>query len=276
MILGIFAKSFPRPTFEQSLDAVAALGLHAIQFNFSCVDLPTLPAHVEPDVIARVRRACKEREIQIAGVSATFNLIDPDENRRRENLAKFPIIAAATRDLGCEILTLCTGTRDAADMWRTHPDNTSASAWSDLLAGFARAIPLAEQNDVLLGVEPEVGNVVSSARKARQLLDELQSRRVRIVLDAANLFHPGAIGNVRDTIAEAFQLLGTEMVMAHAKELAADGKVGTLPPGRGVIDWDYYLETLARVADDVPLLMHGFPEADVPAATRFLRAKLFD
>jgi sugar phosphate isomerase/epimerase len=276
MILGIFAKSLPRPTFEQSLDAVAALGLHAIQFNFSCVDLPTLPARVEPGVITRVRRACEEREIQIAGVSATFNLIDPDENRRRENLARLPVIAAATRGLGCELITLCTGTRDAADMWRAHPDNSTPAAWGDLLASFAQAIPIAEQHDVLLGVEPEAGNAVSSARKARQLLDELQSRRVRIVLDAANLFHPGAVANVRDTIAEAFQLLGTEIVMAHAKELAADGTVSPLPPGRGVIEWDYYLDTLARVADDIPLLMHGFPETDVPAATRFLRAKLFD
>ncbi len=45
--LGIFAKTFPRPTFEAALDEVAALELKSVQFNFTCVGLPTLP---EPEM----------------------------------------------------------------------------------------------------------------------------------------------------------------------------------------------------------------------------------
>ena len=42
MHLGIFAKTFPRPTLEETLDAVADHGLTHVQFNMSCIGLPTL------------------------------------------------------------------------------------------------------------------------------------------------------------------------------------------------------------------------------------------
>ena len=168
------------------------------------------------------------------------------------------------------------GTRDPEDMWRTHPENSSPSAWRDLLRGMEQAIQIAETHDVLLGVEPEVGNVVSSTRKARQLLDELHCSRVKIVADPANLFSPGPVEGTRAMIEEMFQLLGTEIVMAHAKELAPDGCTGELAPGRGVLDWNYYFDTLARMNFTGPIVMHGLREGDVAQSARFLRAKLFD
>jgi sugar phosphate isomerase/epimerase len=203
-------------------------------------------------------------------------MIDPDMRTRRERLGRLPVLAQATRELGCNLITLCTGTRDPEDMWRAHPDNNSPHAWQDLLRSMEAAIVIAEQNDILLGVEPETGNVVSSTRKARQLLDELHSSRVKIVVDPANLFHRGAVERMRDTISEAFQLLGTDIVMAHAKERGPDGTSGHLAPGRGVLDWNFYFDTLARVNFRGPIVMHGLFEADVAEATRFLRSKLCD
>lgn len=276
MLLGIFAKTFPRPTFPETLEAVAAHGLRCIQFNFSCVGLPTLPDAIDPHIIKQAREACAKKGIGIAGISATFSLIDPDIRNREQGLRRLNVVAKASRELGCELLTLCTGTRHPEDMWRHHPDNTSPAAWRDLLRGMEQAIAIAEEHDVLLGVEPETGNVVSSTRKARQLLDELHSSRVKIVIDPANLFHAGRVERMRETIEEVFQLLGTDIAMAHAKELSTDGTAGNVAPGRGVLDWNYYFDTLARVNFRGPIVMHGLAENDVTSAVRFLRSKLSD
>ena len=276
MRLGIFAKTFPRPTFAETLDAIASHGLRCVQFNFSCVGLSTLPEAIEPSIVSDVRKVCAARGMEIAGISATFNMIDPDVRNREQGLRRLAVLARASRGLGCELLTLCTGTRHPDDMWRGHPENSSAAAWSDLLHSMERAIEIAEQHDVFLGVEPETGNVVSSTRKARQLLDELHSPRVKIVVDPANLFHPGKVERMRETIEEVFQLVGTDIVMAHAKELSADGTAGAVAPGRGVLDWNFYFDTLARMNFRGPIVMHGLSENDVTNAVRFLRAKLPD
>jgi len=295
MQLGIFAKTFPRRTFAETLDAVSSHGLHWVQFNFSCVGLPTLPQTIEPNVIAQVRNDCAggtsstsptltdrsgthrvRPSIEIAAVSGTFNMIHPDVRSRRERLSRLPLLAKATHELGCDLITLCTGTRDPDDMWRAHSDNSSASAWRDLLQSMEEATAVAEQYNILLGVEPETGNVISSTRKARQLLDELHSSRVKIVLDPANLFHHGKAERIRDTMQEAFQLLGTNIVMAHAKEISADGVTGNIVPGRGVLDWNYYFDMLAQMNFRGPMVMHGLAEAAVAEGVRFLRGKLWD
>jgi sugar phosphate isomerase/epimerase len=276
MKLGIFAKTFPRRTFADTADAVVAHGLSCIQFNFACVGLPTMPERVEPWVLDQVRLACASRDIEIVGVSGTFNMIDPDERKRRDSLARLDVLAKAARAIGCNFITLCTGTRDSKDMWRAHPENGSAAAWQDLLLSMREAIVVAERHDVFLGVEPETGNVVSSARKARELLDTLQSSRVKIVADPANLFAHGRVDRVRETMEEMFQLLGPDIGMAHAKELAADGATGNLAPGRGVVDWNYFFGALARMDFRGPIMMHGLPETDVAQASRFLRAKLWE
>ena len=51
MHLGIFAKTFPRPTLEETLDAVADHGLTHVQFNMSCMGLPTLPDELDEELV---------------------------------------------------------------------------------------------------------------------------------------------------------------------------------------------------------------------------------
>jgi len=99
----------------------------------------------------------------------------------------------------------------------------------------------------------------------------VKSPRLKVILDPANLFHAGPTKQMRETIAEAVQLLGPDTHMAHAKELAADGGMGNLAPGRGVIDWAFYFQCLREVNFSGPLVMHGLAESDVASAVTFLK-----
>jgi sugar phosphate isomerase/epimerase len=283
--LGIFAKTFTRHSFPEVLEAVTAHGLRCIQFNFACVGLPSMPEVIAPEIIEQVRRACDARAVEIAGVSGTFNMAHPDAARRADGLRRLEVLAPAAQQLGCNFVSLCTGTRDPEDMWREHPENNSPEAWRDLLRSMETAIAIAERYDVVLGVEPEIGNVVSSAAKARRLLDELRAPRVKIIIDPANLFRREEISTelnvhssgrdvrapMRRRIAETFELLHGDIHMAHAKELALDGSLGGLPPGRGVIDWEFYSARLQEMRFSGALILHGLPEESVGEAVEFLR-----
>ena len=187
MRIGIFAKTFPRPTLEETLDAALAHGLDCIHFNFACAGLPSLPEKIDRQLAQRIGAAIRERKLEMVAVSGTFNMIHPDENIREDGFRRFGTVASACREIGTNVMTLCTGTRDPSDMWRSHPENNSASAWKDLRSGMLRALELAERHDLMLGIEPELGNVINSAAKARQLLDDLRSPRLKIIFDAANL-----------------------------------------------------------------------------------------
>jgi sugar phosphate isomerase/epimerase len=274
MQLGIFARTFMRPTVEEVFAAVAKHHLRCVQFNFACAGLPSLPDRIEPELLGRIRKAAAEHRIDIAAVSGTFNMIHPDPKQRRDGLRKLGVVAGACRHLGTSTVTLCTGTRDPEDMWRHHPDNDSPEAWRDLLVSITKALTLADKHEMTLGIEPETGNVVSSARHARRLLDEMKSPRLKIIMDAANLFHPGELADMKEILDDAFDLLGPDLVLAHAKDLRASGQAGSLTLGKGVLDWDHYLGLLQAANWAGPLILHGFDERQAAASVKFLRSRL--
>jgi sugar phosphate isomerase/epimerase len=170
------------------------------------------------------------------------------------------------------LLTLCTGTRDPHNPWRRHAANDAPEAWRDLLTGMERAIAAAEVHDIELGIEPERANVVDSALRARRLLDDMQSPRLRIVLDPANLVEAEPAEEKRRIVAEAIDLLADRIVMAHAKDRAADG--GFTPAGNGVLDYRHYVRCLIESGFDGPLIAHGLDPAEAPGVAQFLSRTL--
>jgi len=274
MEIGIFARTFPRKTLDATLDAVRMHGLKYVQFNMACVGLPSLPEEIHDGLRERIRRAFAVRGLRMAAVSGTFNMIHPDPARRTDGLRRLATLAGACRDMGASIITLCTGTRDPEDMWRRHPDNDSPEAWANLVASMREAVRIADDTDVTLAFEPEVANVVDSAKKGRRLIDEIGSPRLKVVMDGANLFHAGELPRMREVLDEAFDLLGKDIVLAHAKDLSRDGAAGHEAAGTGLLDYDHYLVLLRRAGYDGPLILHGLTESQVEGCIVFLRGKI--
>ena len=250
MRLGIFAKTFARPSVEEVFDAVRAHGLDAMQFNLSVTGLASLPDSIPPELADRVRTAARARELDIAAVSGTFNMAHPDPQARASGLRRLDVLAGACGRLGTGVITLCTGTRDPEDMWRRHADNTTTEAWQDMRATIIDAIAIAERHDVVLAIEPEISNVVDSPAAARRLLDELRSPRLRVVIDPANLFDAGdpsrQLASSEAVLSEAFELLAGEIVLAHAKDVTEHGSFAAA--GQGDVDWERYLTLLDAAA----------------------------
>ncbi len=274
MQLGVFAKTFVRDSLEKNLDAVHRHGFECTQYNLVCAGLPTLPDEVDAKLCERVRAAHAERGLAMVAISGTFNVIHPDHRLRETNLQRLRTLAQACRWLDTPLITLCTGTRDRENMWRAHPENASPMAWNDMVDSMRRITDIAEAADVMVGIEPEINNVVDSAAKARRLLDELGSPVVKIVMDPANLFHAGQLGRMREVMDEAFAHLGKDIAVAHAKDLSHDGDAGHEPAGKGVLDYDYYLQLLKQHEFKGALITHGLSESQAPKCARFLREKL--
>ncbi len=274
MQLGIHVNVFRRPTLEATLDAVEEHGLRCVHFNMSAAGMPAMPEQIEEELCDRIVGELDAREIAMAALSGTFNMIHPSVDVRRAGLRRLEAVASRARKLGTSLVALCTGTRDPDDMWRHHPDNDTPEAWEDLLDSIGQALQIAGRHGVTLAVEPEVSNVVDSAAKGRRLLDEMGSRRLKIIMDGANLFHTGELPRMREILDEAFDLLGAEIVVAHAKDLDRDGEAGHVAAGRGLFDYDHYLRLLKKVRFDGPLILHSLAESEVSECMEFLREKL--
>jgi sugar phosphate isomerase/epimerase len=269
MQLGIFAKTFSRPTLEETLDAVIQHDLHCIQFNMTCVGLPSMPEAIDPAVIARIQAEMKSRQITMVAISGTFNMAHPDPQIRRDGLRRLDVLSTVCQAIGTSIITLCTGTRDPKDMWHWHDENTSSAAWHDMLETMSAAVRIAENVGVTLAFEPERANVIYNAHQARELLTCLASPNLKVVLDPANIIDGRNPAAIADVIDEAFDLLGDDIVMAHAKD--KDPNDGFCAAGKGVLDYARYLKHLDDMHFEGALIIHSLEEWEVDTSVQFLR-----
>ena len=269
--LGIFAKTFPGTTAEAVLTAARDAGYGCVQFNLACCGLPSMPDELQSGTAAVIAAASAQTGVAIAALSGTYNMIHPDPAVRAQGLRRLELLLSQAQAMGTSLVTLCTGTRDPDDQWRAHPDNDTPEAWADLLTEMEKAAGLADSFGVDLGIEPEHANVVSSAQRAERLLRQVPSSRLRIVLDPANMVD-GADTDQPRLYAEAADLLGDRIIMAHAKDRDAAGAV--VLAGTGIIDFDAFFAELARVGFVGPVVTHGLAATDAATVARFLSQKL--
>ena len=277
MEIGIFATTFlkpndPAPDVDGPLDQIAGLGVAAVSYDALCLGLPSMPDAIPPEQIVQTREALLARGQWMASLSATFNMAHPVPAERATGLGQLEVLAASARAFGTDLLTLCTGTRSLESMWRFHPDNASEEAWADMRATMEQAIAIAERYDIRLGIEPEVANVVASPQAARRLLDETGSDRLTIVMDGANIFPAGTLPRQREILDVAFDLLGGDIGMAHAKDLTRDGAAGNAAAGTGLLDYAYYIHLLRQSGFDGAVVLHGLSAAQAPGCVDFLKS----
>jgi sugar phosphate isomerase/epimerase len=296
MELGIFAKTFPRPTLEETLDAVVSHGLKHVQFNLSCAGMTTLPDRLEQGEGLEIAKALRDRGLTMSAISGTFNpltgfnLLHAASKSNQKDFHKFlesgasgfPHIrrdfealnrlASCCRWLETPIITISTGTRHPGDnIWKWHEANVTRRTWDAVIDAMRMIVEIAERNQVVMAFEPELGNVVDSVCKARRLLDAVGSPWLKIVLDPANLIRPGDIPRMRELIEEAFDWLGDDIALVHVKELGADGQVGDIAPGQGILDYGFIMNELERIGYNGTLIMHGLSESQVEPGVKFLR-----
>jgi sugar phosphate isomerase/epimerase len=269
MYPAIFGRTYPLTDAGAVMAAAAQDGFEGLQFNLLSAGLQSLPDHLPERLAQGIGKQAQAAQIQLAALSGTYNMVHPDARARASYRIGFQNVIEAARQMGAPVVTLCTGSRDPQNMWKHHPDNTTTAAWTDLRAELDFALPIAESAGIKLAIEPEPGNVICDAEAARRLLNEVASPLLGIVLDAANLLSPQTLAVQDQVVAKAAQLLGNSILLAHAKDIDANGKVTAT--GEGAVDLLNFVAALLSIGYDGALVGHGFPAQKAPAAAVFLK-----
>lgn len=269
MQVGVFAKTFPGSEPAGVLAAVRDAGFAVTQFNLACAGLPSMPDAVPDDAINAIAAASSASGVALVALSGTYNMAHPDRAVRDDGLRRLGVVIEAAASLSVPLVTLCTGTRNPDDLWAYHPDNADPEAWADMAGEMEKALGLAERHGVDLGIEPEQANIVTSAADAMRLIAEMGSKRLRVVLDPANLFEQASEAQARAIVAAAVERTAGHVAMAHAKDRFADGRFATA--GHGVVDFPDFVTSLKASGFDGPLVTHGLSAEEAPRIARFLK-----
>ena len=87
--IGVFAKTFAGTTPMGVLRAARQAGYEAVQYNMACSGLSSLPFVVDPAAADAVREASRATGLDIAAISATYNMIHPVVAEREKGRRAF-------------------------------------------------------------------------------------------------------------------------------------------------------------------------------------------
>ena len=233
--------------------------------------MATLPDSVDEETLLTVRALAKKYGITLDALSGTFNMIDPDVDARTRGCRQFETQCRAARLLGIPIVTLCTGSRHPTNKWAWHEDNLTEAAWSDLMRSTEQILRSAQDNGIILGVETEASNIICTPEKARRYLDDVGSPNLKIIMDGANLFRPEQVPRMAEILEEAFDALGKDIVLAHAKDFSLGQDIDFVAAGEGELDFPLYIRLLKQCGYGGPLVLHGLAQSQIEKSVAFLK-----
>jgi sugar phosphate isomerase/epimerase len=268
MTPGIFARTYAAKFPGDLFARIRSDGFSAVQFNLSSAGLASLPPEFPDGKGEELARAALEAGLTICALSGTYNMAHPDAQQRQRDRRGFLNVLRTARAMNVSLVTLCTGSRDVTNMWHAHPDNRTEAAWATLREELDLVIPAAQEYGVKLGIEPEPGNVIANALLARKILDEVGSKSLGIVLDAANLLPPELHARQDEVVAQATDLLADDLLLVHAKDVDSAG--ANVPAGKGAVDLPGFVARVRQAGYDGPLVAHNFEEAEAPYVASYL------
>jgi len=262
----------PLRTADALFGTIRNFGFACVQFAFSsiaeCDFVPDgeieIPAVIPFAAVTEADRAAARYGLPIEVINGTFNMAHPDPSVREEGLRRFALLTEAGEALGTKYISLCSGSRNAAHLWTWSPDNDSEEAWNAMEDTVKRAVELAEKRSITLAIESEASNIIDTPENARRIMDTVGSSHLKMILDCANLFHRGTAHpeNVQATIGHAFDLFGSDIVIAHGKDIREGDGIDFCGTGLGIVDFAFTARKLKEAGYAGDMFLHGIYDED--------------
>lgn len=251
MKIGVVTRSFPEFTNAETAAFMAEHDLRCAELCFSQTDSRYWVYNGRSDLsdmtdvrAADIVKTYRDAGIEVAVLGVFTNLLEPDEAEREENLKYFERMIQIAAHTGIPaVATECgfiPGRRGInADSYEED--------FNLLKQGLSRLLAYSDRHGVDIALEACVLDVVPSAKRARDLIAQIGSQRLKVLLDPANYI---ANSSERDM----FAYLGPHIAYLHGKDRKVNDRMGRLV-GDGDIDWPLFMRLYHEHADGKPIIL---------------------
>ncbi|MFC1541107.1 sugar phosphate isomerase/epimerase family protein [Candidatus Latescibacterota bacterium] len=201
--------------------------------------------------IRELQAALKEHDVEFYTIHVWTNLTHPDPETKERNIQSYITNIEAAERVGVKNIVMHTGGADPKNQDRPHPMNWSRELWEEAVANTKRIIAATPGSTINLGFEAVNSHNNNTPQSHVRLKEDVGSDRVKVTLDPANMFHPGVYFRSAELLNTCFDLIGEDIVCAHAKDISWTSMVPGLSEGsilgEGIMDYEVYLSHLSRM-----------------------------
>lgn len=228
--MGVRAHDFGQLPLPELIRKLKDHSLHHIQFAVqkSFPESARSLSNIHQGTAAYFGEAFRQAGIRIAVLGCYVNIVDPDEDQRKEALDQFAVHLRLARDFGASLVgTETVGLGSLAE-------NHSEEAFLKVVESVGIMVREAERCGATVGIEAVASHPLHSAALARRLLDLIPSNNLQIILDCVNLLTADNYAQREQVVAEALELLGQRVAVLHLKDcVLEDGAIRGVPIGQG-------------------------------------------
>ena len=270
LTIGIATLGFGDYTNQQLAAELAENGLKVIQLFLNQTDSRYWKYNGRSDVSDLTPARCsaiadtyRSKGIAIHSIGVYTNLIHPDEEERRANLAYFDQMMKIGADMGVKTFITEAGHHHTNEPEPPVAYHFQEPVWNTMVATGKQLAELAEARGATVLLEAFFRGFLASAKRTRLFIEEIGSPRIRALLDPANILE------VND-LEEMFNQLGPYIDCLHAKDrkLHVDRGVAA---GQGDVDYVQFVKLTAGRTPKAPLILEYVGPKDYKAALAHLQ-----
>lgn len=292
--VGIFTGYYPY-NIDETIKRIKASDFSCVQLDVSFKDCDMAGEELTKEKANLIRDKFRDANLPIIAVSGYTNFIHPNPERRAKNIAYLKTMIRFARDLGCTYVASETGTYDRASDWVWNDLNATEEVYQETLEVIKDITAYAESFGVTFLIENYVNNVIGTVEQVERLFKDINSPYIGLVCDPTNYFTEKNIDDMDNELHKIFDRLAPYMKIAHAKDckkaidfsekhaaIDADeshtfrgaGGVELPAAGLGVLNYDLYVELLAKHHPNMPLIIEHLDEGGIPRAQVFVNETL--
>ncbi len=238
MQLGIRLHDTTKLPFEERIAQVHQLGFCCGHLALSKVidEFPTTDEALTPGLAMYIRNVFARNQVDIAVLGCYLNLANPNKEQLAETVHRYMAHIRFASWLGCGVVGTETGAPN--ETYSYTPECHTEKALQLFTENLRPIVEYAEKMGVVVAIEPVYRHIVSNPKRARKVLDEINSPNLQIIFDPVNLLDIENYTEQKSVIAEAIELLGADVAVMHLKDFSVrDGKMLSMGCGLGQMDY---------------------------------------
>ncbi|MBA7582870.1 hypothetical protein ES708_24808 [subsurface metagenome] len=225
--------------------------------------------------IRELSEAMDTYDVTFFDVHTVTDNIHPDLDQRRKNHKHVAECCEAAERVGCPMVTTHSGTRSIESPLAPHKDNWTWETWKLTVEGIKQILKDTAGMKVSLGIEAVNMTPMNNPRAHKQLMEDVGDPRCKVLLDPVNMMHLGVYFRNTELINECFDLLGEDIIAAHAKDTYVlpdrmSAYITEVAPGKGILDYETYLVGLSRLSYPRTLLIEHISQEEYVGAKKYI------
>lgn len=226
--------------------------------------------NAKPDDTARVReieKAFAAEKVTIAEVGAWVNMLDPDPQKRQQNMQFVAGRLALAEAVGARCCVDIAGSMNPKVWYGPHPGNLSKEFFDATVENCRRLIDEVKPTRTKFTLEMMGWSLPDGPDAYLRLIKAIDRKAFAVHMDVCNgINSPERFYQSGKFIEECFRKLGPWIVSCHAKDLAWVVEMNVhfveVVPGRGEVDYRSYLRELAKLPTEAPLMLEHLKTAE--------------